>query len=139
MGTFSMKDVMKVPAWRAAYLAQAPKPCATEPRRPVIRTTMNGTELAYAKHLDLLKLAGDVKWWAFNAVRLRIAMGEKAAWYRPDFFVEFSDGSFEFHETKGFEREAAMVRLKVATGIVPVKFVLVKRDGEGWNHEEFSR
>jgi hypothetical protein len=137
MGVLSMKDVMKNPVWRAAYLAQAPKP-ATEPRRPVIRATMNGTELAYAKHLDLLKLAGEVRWWAFNAVRLRIADGQKVAWYRPDFFIEFADGTLAFHETKGFEREAAMVRLKVAAGIVPIPFVLVKKDGDGWSYENFG-
>jgi hypothetical protein len=138
MGVVSMKDVMKNPAWRAAYLAQAPKPDAPEPRRPVVRNAMNGLELAYAKHLDLLKLAGEVRWWAFNAVRLRIAMGEKAAWYRPDFFIEFVDGRFQFHECKGYEREAAMLRLKVAAGLVPIPFVLVKKQGDGWSYESFG-
>jgi hypothetical protein len=139
MGVLSTKDLLENPAWRAAYLAQAPKPAATEPRRPVVRNTMNGLELAYAKHLDVLKLAGDVRWWAFNAVRLRIAMGEKAAWFKADFFIEFADGHFEFHETKGHEKTAGILRLKVAAGCVPVKFVLVKKDGNSWTYEEFKQ
>jgi hypothetical protein len=136
MGVLSTKDLMKNPTWRPLLLA---KPAATEPRRPIVRNAMNGLESAYAKHLDVLKLAGDVKWWAFNAVRLRIAMGEKVAWYRPDFFIEFADGSFAFHETKGFEREAALLRLKVAAGLVPIPFALVKKNGSGWYYEEFTR
>jgi hypothetical protein len=139
MSVLSMKDVMKNPAWRAAYLAQAPKPAAPEPRRPVVRNAMNGLESAYAKHLDLLKLAGEVRWWAFNAVRLRIAMGEKAAWFKADFFVLTSDDELQVHETKGYEREAAVLRLKVAAGMYPFSFFMVKKNGSGWDYEEFKQ
>jgi hypothetical protein len=136
MPNLTSKDLMKNSAWRPLLLA---KPTATEPRRPVVRNAMNGLELAYAKHLDKLKLAGDVKWWAFNAVRLRIAMGEKAAWFKCDFFIEFADGHFEFHETKGHEKTAGILRLKIAAGIYPIPFVLVKKNGSGWYYEAFTR
>ncbi len=138
MSTFTMKQVMQNPAMRAAYLAARGKATAAEPRRPVIRNAMNKLELAYAKELDIQKAAGIVKWWAFNSIRLRIAMGEKAAWYKADFIVDYGYGTFQFHETKGFEREAAMLRLKVAAGMYPFTFKLVKRDGDGWSYEEFK-
>jgi hypothetical protein len=100
---------------------------------------MNKTEQAYGQYLDTLKFAGEVRWWAFQPVRLLIAQGDKAAYYRPDFWVQLADGSFEFHETKGFEREAALVRIKVAAGLYPIPFVLVKRDGGmGWTRELFG-
>jgi hypothetical protein len=108
-----------------------------EPRRPR-EPAMNGTERAYGRHLNDLKAAGVVTWWAFNAVRLRIAMGEKAAWYKCDFLVEFAEGHFEFHETKGYEHAAGILRLKVAAGMFPVPFKLVKRCGDGWMIEPFN-
>lgn len=134
MGTFTRKQLAGNPAW-AAKLGDAPK----GKRRPTGGPAMNATEAAYARHLDELKLAGVVASWTFNAVRLRIAMGQKAAWFRCDFLVGFADGRAEFHETKGHEREAAMVRLKVAAGLFPLPFVLVKRTaGGGWMYEAFG-
>jgi hypothetical protein len=109
-----------------------------ETRRPT-EPTMNKTERLYGERLDRMKTAGTVKWWAFNKVRLRIADGEKAAWYKPDFFVEFADGHFEMHETKGFERARGMLALKVAAGQFPMfRFVLVKRVKGEWVCEEFG-
>jgi hypothetical protein len=97
---------------------------------------MNATESAYASHLEALKRAGQVLWWRFEPMRLRLANG---AWFKPDFGVKLRDGSLEFHETKGFWREAARVRIKVAAELFPFRFIAVTRKkGGGWAREEFS-
>lgn len=68
-------------------------------------------EADYATHLDMLKSAGEIKWWAYEVISFKIGDG---CWYKPDFMVVFADDSIEFHETKGYEREAGRVRLRVA-------------------------
>jgi len=107
-------------------------------KREAAADGMNGTERAYGAHLDQLKAQGVVTWWAFEHVRLKIASGKKAAWYTPDFLVKFSDGRLEAVEIKGsFFREAAKVRLKVAAGLFPWPFVVVRKIGGAWVREEF--
>lgn len=94
---------------------------------------MNKLEAEYAQHLELLKHAGEILWWRYEAIRLRLADG---SWFRPDFFVLTKDCHLEVRETKGFMREAANVRLKVAAGIFPFRFVLVRRIKNGWEETE---
>jgi hypothetical protein len=52
-----------------------------------------------------------------------------------------TDGSLECHEVKGFWQDDARVKVKVAAEQFPLWFVAVtarpKRDGGGWNVEEF--
>lgn len=99
------------------------------------RGAMNKTEAGYAMELEARKLAGEIAWFAFEAIKLRLADG---AWYTPDFAVlrvvgDLQDhDALEFHEVKGgFIREAALVRLKVAASMYPFRFLLVQitRDG----------
>jgi hypothetical protein len=96
---------------------------------------MNKLEAAYDQHLELLKAAGEIRGHRFQPMRLRLATG---AYYKPDFGVWKRDGSFELHETKGFWREAARVRIKVAAELFPMfLFIAIKRDGGNWQREEF--
>ena len=67
----------------------------------------------------------------YEPVRLRLAEG---CWYTPDFRV-IRNGQTEFYETKGFMREAARVRLRVAAELHPYPFYLVRADGAGWRIE----
>lgn len=136
MGMFKAKDIAALLARSpGAVVADAPKP-----KRPV-PTGMNKLEQAYARRLDVLKAAGEVAWWSFNAVKLRIADGQSKAFYKPDFAVLFSTGRLEFHETKGHWREAARLRIKVASGLYPFDFVAVQRRRQGrdveWEYERF--
>jgi hypothetical protein len=97
----------------------------TRPKGP------NKLEEAYMRQLDFLKTIGAVKSWKYESLKLRLAEG---AWYTPDFFVELTDGVLEIHETKGFMREAAFVRLKVAAEQYPqFRFKLVKRIKGLWD------
>lgn len=133
---FSRKQLAENPTW-AKIFAEADAP---QKRKRPAGPQMNGTETAYSQRLKALVAAGEVKSWMFNAMRLRIAMGEKVAYYKPDFFVEYFDGHFEFHETKGHEKARGILALKVAAGMFPIRFVLAKRDDDGgWTFEDFGK
>lgn len=135
MATFPSKLLAKNPAWAKAIAEQTPIATA-ERRRPSDVPEMNATERRYADRLRTLVDAGEVLWFAFNEVRLRVGVG---AYYKPDFFVQYADGRIECHETKGFEREAAMVRIKAAANLFPrIAFVLVKRQGGQWAYEQIG-
>lgn len=95
---------------------------------------MNTLEARYAAYLDVGLREGRVLQWDFEAIKLRLADG---AWYTPDFRVILPDGTEEYHETKGFWREAARVRLKVAAELHPYKFVAIKWVNKQWEREEF--
>lgn len=96
---------------------------------------MNKTEEAYAAHLELLKRAGEVQWYAFEVLKLRLA---DKTFYDTDFLVLAKDGTIEIHETKGFWQDDARVKIKVAAHQFPFfKFMAFKKKGSGWEREEF--
>ena len=100
-------------------------------RGAIRESGMNKLEAAYAQHLDALKHAGMVAWWRYEAVGLRLA---DRTFYHPDFLVMMADGALEAHETKGFMRDDANVKLKVAAGVFPFVFKLVKKQkGGAWD------
>lgn len=91
---------------------------------------MNKTEAAYAQYLDFLQRAGYVKSFRFEAITLRLADGTR---YTPDFLVERFDTKPELHEVKGFWREDALVKYRVAAELFPMfLFRVVKRRRHEW-------
>jgi hypothetical protein len=58
---------------------------------------MNKLESAYSDHLNRRKGLGDVFAWGFEQWKLRLA---DKTWYMPDYWVQLSDGTLEFHEVK---------------------------------------
>ncbi len=98
---------------------------------------MNRLETAYSAELELRRRAGDVLWFAWEAMKLRLA---DKTFLTPDFAVVNRDGEIEFHECKGFMEDDAAVKLKVAASMFPCRFLLVraraKRDGGGFVVEE---
>ena len=95
------------------------------------RGRMNKTEAAYAQHLHALQLGGKVKGWRFESLTLRLA---DATRYTPDFLVELFVGPLELHEVKGFWRDDARVKFKVAAELFPMfRFVAVKRKNRQWD------
>ena len=90
-------------------------------------------EMFYADLLEVRKASGKIKDWAFQPERFRLGKG---AWYTPDFRVVNADNSVQFVEVKGYQREAALVRLKVAATLHPYKFTMIRRRpakaGGGW-------
>lgn len=102
------------------------------------RGRMNKTEAEFALLLRFRQTSRDIMWFAFEPVRLRLADG---AWYCPDFMAVLPSGASVFYEVKGFEREAAIVRLKVAAEIHHwASFILVKRQkGGGFIHTPIGK
>lgn len=70
---------------------------------------MNKLEQRYADKLELMKKAGEIEEWLYEPVGLRL--GTKC-FYHPDFLV--IKDHFEVHETKGFMRDDALVKLKAS-------------------------
>lgn len=99
---------------------------------------MNKTEAAYAAHLEAQKSLGDILWYKFEGVKVRLADN---TFYTPDFAVMSHDGSLEMREVKGHWQDDARVKIKVAADQYPFKFIAVKvrpkKDGGGWSVEEF--
>lgn len=101
--------------------------------------TMNKTERAYDGLLQTLHACGDVSWWKFEGVKLRLADN---TFFTVDFFVMRSSGQLECHEVKGgFWTDDSRVKIKVAASLYPFKFIaaqpLAKANGGGWKIEEF--
>lgn len=99
---------------------------------------MNKTESAYCQLLELRKRAGEIDWYRFEGIKLRLADN---TFYTPDFSVMLANGEMEMHEVKGFWADDARVKIKVAAEQYPFRFIAVKpkakKAGGGWEVEEF--
>ena len=85
--------------------------------RPVKRKgVMNSFEAAWAADLEILKYAGEVLDYKYEHLNFKLA-GYKC-FYKPDFYVVYHD-HFEIHEVKGFVRDDALVKFKVAASMYP--------------------
>lgn len=86
---------------------------------------MNKTEARYSQELELKKRAGLIMHYVFEGITFKLAPDTR---YTPDFLVVYLD-RFELHEVKGFFRDDAKVKLKVAASKFPwFVFKLVKWD-----------
>lgn len=93
--------------------------------------TMNKTEARYA---DVLRFRADVAWHRYEGITLKLGPDAR---YTPDFFLMLVDGTLECHETKGFRRDDAMVKLRVAAGMFPFAFRLCEYTSKyGWKIRE---
>lgn len=99
---------------------------------------MNKTEQAYAERLRALEHAGQILWHKFEGIKLRLADN---TFYTPDFAVLEADGVMACHEVKGHWQDDARAKIKIAAAMYPFRFLAVKvrakRDGGGWDVEEF--
>ena len=86
--------------------------------------TMNKTEAAYANLLEARKRAGEILWYSFEPINIRLA---KNTFYKVDFLVMTAEGYLEAHEVKGFWTDDARVKIKIASEKIPVlKFVAAR-------------
>lgn len=95
---------------------------------------MNKTEARYSQHLEQLKMMGDVLWFKFDCINLRLA---DKTFYKPDFLVMFTDGRLEIHEVKGHWEDDAKVKIKVAASIFPFIFKAVYWQKGCWVYQDF--
>ena len=81
---------------------------------------MNKTEAAYAKYLETLKETGEVSWFEFEPMNLKLA---DKCFYRVDFLVMMKSGQLECHEVKGgYMTDDSLVKFKVAACKFPFTF-----------------
>jgi hypothetical protein len=83
---------------------------------------MNGTERIFADLLEKERLAGAILRWDFQPEKLRLA---DKTWYTPDFRVVDNQHRIVWYEVKGFVRDDAIVKLKVANECHPYVFIMV--------------
>lgn len=84
--------------------------------KPISKETkMNKTEAKYAGELSLRKVGGDILDWRYESLNFRLADN---TFYRPDFLIVYAD-YFEIVEIKGFLRDDALVKFKVAAKEYP--------------------
>lgn len=100
---------------------------------------MNKTETAYAQELELRKRYGEIAWYRFEGIKLRLADN---TFYTPDFAVMLANGQLEMHEVKGgYWTDDARVKTKVAADQYPFRIIgvtkLPAKVGGGWKVEEF--
>jgi len=104
-----------------------------KPYRPIEK--MNNTEKRYAVQLGLMKRAGQILGWSFEGLNFRLA---DRTYFKPDFLVVFPD-RFEIHEVKGFWRDDARVKIKVAAKLYPwFKWVAVQWKKKQWVYEKIN-
>ena len=100
--------------------------------------TRNKLEAEYEQELKLRQAAGQVAWFRFEGLKLRLADN---TFYTPDFAVMLASGAMECHEAKGFWTDDARAKIKIAAEMYPFRFIAIKklpkRDGGGFSIEEF--
>lgn len=99
----------------------------------------NKTEQRYEDEvLRPAYMAGEIVWYRFEGLKLRLADN---TFYTPDFAVMLANSQIECHETKGFWRDDARQKIKIAADMYPFRFIALKvkakKDGGGWAIEEF--
>jgi hypothetical protein len=87
---------------------------------------MNKTEKHYQEFLSAQKHAGNVLWFSFEPINIRLGKG---CFYRADFLVMLKSGALEVHEVKGHWTDDALVKFKVAAALLPMKFKAVRMKG----------
>lgn len=96
--------------------------------------TMNKTEALYSQRLELLKRAGEILWFEFEPMNLRLGAN---LFYKVDFLVMVKSGELEVHETKGFWTDDALVKIKVAAEKFPFRFIAIQYKKKEWEVREF--
>lgn len=100
---------------------------------------MNKTETRYAQHLDAEKLAGEILWWCFEGIKLKLADNTHLT---VDFFVMRKGGALEAHDVKAAKhliQDDAHAKMKIAAEKFPFRFCYVyaeSRTGHSWLVQE---
>lgn len=90
---------------------------------------LNKTERAWLEHMRL-----SLPTFHIGIQNVTLKIGDDCR-YTPDFLC-VGEGCIVFYEVKGFWRDDARVKIKVAARMFPwARFVAVQRDGKGWKQE----
>jgi hypothetical protein len=94
--------------------------------------TLNETEAAFERLLDLRKRAGEIREYMVHPFRFVLAPGKKSS-YLPDFLIVENDGTLTIVEIKGFEEEDAVIKFKWAQEKFPIfRFQMIARRKGIW-------
>lgn len=106
------------------------KPLAEIQPRTSRLDRMNKTERLYSFELDEFQRQGIIDRWAYESLKFRLA---DRTWYTPDFVVWLPDGGIQLVEVKGFLRDDAAVKFKVAREAFPEwEWIMMRRTKSGW-------
>lgn len=96
---------------------------------------LNKTEREYWEHLKQSQLLDEcIVWIGVQNITLKLADDCR---YTPDFWTVEVGGQIVAREVKGFWRDDAKVKIKVAARLFPwIKFVVVKKLQYSWSEEE---
>jgi hypothetical protein len=124
--TIRMRDLP--PHARAAVERQlgktAPPPATPSPYRSKL-------EAAYARNLELRRLAGEISTWEYEPRTFDLG---KRRVYTPDFRVRFADGRVEWHEVKGYCRTKDAVRMDWFIDAYPTEVLVIVTRPKGMWH-----
>jgi hypothetical protein len=102
---------------------------------------MNQTETRYAAYLDTRLAAGEIAWYAFEQLKLKIA---DKCWLTVDFVVQASDGEVYLVDTKAkwssgdVGTDTARVKMKAVARLFPFRMLAAVWSAKGgWTHLEF--
>jgi hypothetical protein len=94
----------------------------------------NKTESAYDNYLAVQKQIGEVLWYDFEPMNLRLA---DKCFFKVDFLVLTKELILEVHETKGYWTDDALVKIKAAAEKFPFRFVSKQLVKGKWITREF--
>jgi len=123
--------------------ARRPLSKATKHYLPLGKTiTTNGQrfrsklEARYDQYLQTQKFARFIKEYWYEPFSIKLA---RKTFYKPDFLVETWDHRLTIIEVKGYMREDANVKLKVAARCLPCfRFLLARWQNGAWVWEEVA-
>jgi hypothetical protein len=106
-----------------------------KPKSISLKNKMNKTEARYSQQLEFSKRAGIIIDYKFEAIKFRLADN---TFYTPDFLIVMHE-SFEIHEVKGFWRDDARVKIKIAAEMFPwFTWIAVSWIKKEWKFEYFN-
>ncbi len=103
---------------------------------PDLYASMNKTEKRRAVELEAMKRAGKIAAWHYEKVTFKLADDTR---YTPDFMVIGADGTVRFEEIKGYWRDDAKVKIKVAAAQFPFIFASLVATKTGWTLTDFTQ
>lgn len=107
-------------------------PCAVKVGLTKDQSKLNKTEKAFHDYLCALSLP----WVSVQSITLKL--GDDCR-YTPDFAAVNADGSITFYEVKGFWRDDAKVKIKVAARLFRwAKFVVVQKNKNAWTFQDIN-
>lgn len=112
---------------------RAPRPAIA--KLPDLFEGMNGTEKQRAVQLEAMRRGFEISSWAYEKITLKLADDCR---YTPDFFVVDLLGGITFEEVKGFWRDDAKVKIRVAAQQFPqFTFKALQLVQGAWKTHEF--